>query len=80
MTGQPLNNEPQVYSLRKALKYIIAEYNERIHSTIKMTPNEAYFQKYITTKTIINFTAEMIRLFVVERIKKIGSMKNLSLN
>lgn len=41
-----------------------------------MTPNEAYFQKYISTRCILDFTAEMIRQRVIERTKFVGAQKN----
>lgn len=35
------------YEIKSALREILKAYNNRIHSTIKITPNEAYFQIYI---------------------------------
>jgi len=45
----------------------LKEYNTKKHSTIYMTPNEAYLQQYIQTRQIKMFTPEEIRRFVVEK-------------
>jgi len=36
-------------------------YNQKVHSTTMMTPNESYLQMYISTRKIMNCTAEEIR-------------------
>ena len=41
-------------------------YNNRQHSTIKMTPNEAYLQQFISSRTIKNLDAENIRQYAVK--------------
>ena len=55
---------------------MIKEYNTRMHSTTKVTPNEAFYQKYITTKRIREDTPEQIRQRVTHNIKMVGSDRN----
>ena len=40
------------WDLKAALRLMLKEYNSRMHSTTKVTPNEAFYQKFITTKAI----------------------------
>jgi hypothetical protein len=55
------------YELKKCCRAVLKEYNTKKHSTIYMTPNEAYLQQYIQTRQIKMFTPEEIRRFVVEK-------------
>ena len=55
---------------------MLKEYNARMHSTTKVTPNEAYYQKFITTKAIREHTAEQIRQRIIHNIKMVGADRN----
>ena len=55
-------------------------YNTKMHSTIWMTPNEAYLQQFISTRYIQGKSADEIRLYVIKKtthkneyFKKLGS-------
>jgi transposase InsO family protein len=61
----PETTEP--YNLKAALRAILKVYNQKQHSTIRMTPCEAYLQMYISTRQIKDFTAEEIRAYVVKQ-------------
>ena len=47
-----------------------------MHSTTRLTPNEAYYQKFITTHAVRNFSAEEIRLRVVHHTKQLNVRLN----
>ena len=64
------------WDLKKALRLMLKEYNTRLHSTTKLTPNEAYYQKFITTRAIRESSAEQIRQRVIHNIKMVGADRN----
>ena len=68
--------DKDTWDLKSGLRLMVKEYNTRMHSTIRMTPNEAYYQKFITTKTVRSCTAEIIRARVVSNTKLLGSRLN----
>lgn len=57
-TDPAKDKDEEIWDLKAALRLMLKEYNTRMHSTTKATPNEAYYQKYITTKRIREFTPE----------------------
>ena len=60
------NPKTPAYTVKSALRQIIKVYNQKLHSTTSMTPNEAYLQLHIRTRQIKNFSAEEIRAKVVQ--------------
>lgn len=66
-----------MWNLKYALKCVLKEYNQRRHSTTKMTPNEAYLQKYIQTEHLQENSVDEIRNKVIDSTKAIGLRINM---
>ena len=57
------------YNLKDAIHKSVKFYNNKYHTTIKCTPEEAFHQKYFSTFELENLTPDEIRVRTVESSK-----------
>ena len=64
-----LNGEMDKYTMKDSVKECLRRYNNKVHSTIKCTPEEAFQQKHISSPEIRDLDKEDIRRRVVDTTK-----------
>ena len=70
-----IEGKPQ-YTLQSALAECMSFYNNRIHGTIRCTPEEAFQHKHFSTEWLLGMPADEIRVNIVNFTKSKGMREN----